>query len=205
VATVGQEQLVGPYQAETSETVEVVPGSPNLNLTTENRTVGYDAVLNNDTLTFGYNDPQNETLSLTVFIHERGNKTNTLAPNNTFIDIGTATGTLTLTKEETQTEWVVKFDADRGDDEFVKRVNLFNRRALSLPIAPGWQSMLAVGSLVLLAGAFSILNAGVGAVVVSLAGGLLWFIGFLGTATSGAAIVVALFISIVGHMMSSRR
>jgi len=44
-----------------------------------------------------------------------------------------------------------------------------------------------------------VLNAAVGAVVLSLMGGLMWYIGFLGNATSGAAIAIAIFINVAAY------
>jgi hypothetical protein len=63
---------------------------------------------------------------------------------------------------------------------------------------PSWLTTYASIALIWMsAGLFSQRNAGVGAVIVSLEGGLLWFLGFLSTAVTGGAVAAALAIAVV--------
>jgi len=198
------EQAVGPYRADTSETVEVSPGTSSIEL--ENpETWATGAAIDNTTIEFRYDDPAQATSKVVVYIHERGNESNQPVANQTFMDLGEASGQVTIPSDQADQEWVVEFVIDRGDESFVVKERLSNRKNLTPPLSSAWKGIVGVGMLVLLAGAFSVLNAAVGAVIVSLFGGLLYFIGFLGGATSGLAVAIAIFISVVGHVMSTTR
>ncbi len=199
------QQIVGPYRAAINETVEVEPGTPTIELSFEDSNWAADATLENDTLEYRYQDQENLTTELTIWIHERNNQSNKLTANQSFQDPVDVSGIETLNANQTEKEWVVNFVVDRDGETFVRSVLVTNRADLTLPIDAGWTSMIGVGLLILFAGAFSMLNAGIGAVLVSLMGGLLWFIGFLGGATSAAAIVIALFISVLGHVYNTTR
>jgi hypothetical protein len=202
----GISQDVGPFRADVSETVSVEPGSPTIALTNAS-TFGpaYNVVLENDTLEYRYSDPAEETDLLTVFIHERGNKSNQLAPNQTFTDLGNASAIVSLSGDEINKEWAVKYVVNRNNEEYVITNLVANQKNLGPPLDPNLTTMIGIGVLFIFAGSFSVLNAGVGAVLVSLIGGLLWFLGFLGATTSGIAIVGALLISVLGHMLSGTR
>jgi hypothetical protein len=198
------EQAVGPYRADTSETVEVTPGTTSINLEGA-QTWAANAVIEDDNIEFAYDDPDQLTSKLVVYIYERGNKSNSPVANQTFMDIGEASGIVQVPQNQSDREWVVEFVVDRDNEDFTTREVLSNRKNLTPPIDPAWQGIIAVGALVLLAGAFSVLNAAVGAVIVSMFGGLLFFLGFLSGATSGIAVGIAIFVSVAGHIMSSTR
>jgi len=199
------EQAVGPYRADTSETVEVTPGTTSIDLSSGPQTWVANAVIEENNIEFAYDDPADLTSKLKVFIYERGNKSNQPVANQTFMDIGEATGIVQVPENQSDREWVVEFIVDRDNEDFTTREVLSNRKDLTPPIDPAWQGIIAVGALVLLAGAFSVLNAAVGAVIVSMFGGLLFFLGFLSGATSGIAVGIAIFVSVAGHIMSSTR
>jgi hypothetical protein len=210
VASDTASQTIGPYRADVSETVEVTPGSPaveNLTVTqiggaVSNPLVG--ATLDNDTLEYQYADPTGETDTLTVYIHERGEPNTLLQPNQTYMSLGNASGMASLTKNETTREWVITYVVERNGETSVWSTVLSNRKSLGPPVGENWQVMIGIGLLVLFAGTFSVLNAGIGAVLVSLIGGLLWWLGFLGPATSAIGITIALMVSVVGYMVGRR-
>jgi len=193
-------QNVGPYRADVSETVEVRPDAPSVNLTSDGTSYQYGAELRNDTLEFAYDDPTGDTTELTVWIYERGNQSHLLQPNQTVFDIGSYSSTVDLSVPESNTEWVVAFVVDRNGETNTHRVSLSNRGDLTPPVGGNWQQIVGVSLLVLFAGAFSVLNARIGAVIVSLVGGILWFIGFLGTAATGASVTIAIFVAVLGYM-----
>lgn len=204
VASETDSQTVGPYRAATSETVAVEPGTPTINLTVGQQGWTSAASLDNRTLEYGYKDPEKLTDSVTVWIYERGNMSNKLQANQTYTSVGTATGIVSLTKEESQKEWRVVFVANRDGETIVSGDVVSNGQDGTPPTGSNWTLMFGVGTLILLAGAFSVVNAGIGAIIVSLAGGLLWWLGFLGGAASAITISLAIFISVIGKLLTSR-
>lgn len=204
VASEDDSQTVGPYRADTSETVAVEPGTPTINLTVGEQGWTSNAGLDNRTLEYGYKDPEQLTDSVTVWIYERGNKSNKLQANQTYTSVGTATGIVSLTKAESQKEWRVVFIADRDGETIVSSEIVANGQDGTPPTGSNWTTMFAVGVLVLLAGAFSVVNAGIGAIIVSMAGGLLWWLGFLGGAASAITVSIAIFVSVLGKILTNR-
>lgn len=204
VASASFEQAVGPYRASVSENVEVSPGTSSIDLEDGPRTWQANAAIDNTTIEYRYLDPAEQTSSVTVYIHERNNESNQPVGNQTYT-VNEFSGQVEVPVDGSDKEWVVNFVIERNNEQSVHAITLSNRRGLSPPLGSSWQAIVAVGMLVLLAGAFSVLNAAIGAVIVSLFGGLLYFIGFLGGATSGLAVAIAIFISVVGHLMSTTR
>jgi hypothetical protein len=135
-----------------------------------------------------------------VYIYEKGNKSNTLQPNQTYTDIGVAQQSLSLTTNESELTWVVAFDITRNNSEFVRTVEVTKRPSLVPPIDREWRLIVAIGLLLLSAGAFSVLNAGVGGVVVAVEAALLWFTGWLEGATAFGGVVLALFVAVMVHI-----
>ena len=201
--TQGESQTVGPYRADLNETVTVEPGAPSIDLGDFEE--GYSAVatLNNQTVEWRYSDPKELTDTLKVFIHEKGDPDNLLTPNSTFTNLGNVSQTFQITGNESQKTWEVEFIVDRNGGEFTVVRPISNMANLFNALGENWQVIIGVGSLIMLAGAFSMLNAAVGAVVVSLVGGLLWWIGLLSGVTSALAIAVAIFVSVINHIRKS--
>jgi hypothetical protein len=187
--------------------VAVEPGTPTIELDDEAFKNGWaaDAVLNNRTMEYVFVDRDGETSELTVFIHERGNKTNLLQANKTYQDPTDVSGIISLNENESKKEWVVTFDFTRNNNDKTKDVIVSNQKDLTGELGNNWALMIGVGLLLLFAGAFSVLNAPVGAVIVSLMGGVLWFIGFLPGAATAVTVTIAIFISVLGHVMTSNR
>lgn len=199
----GDAQVVGPYRGEVAgETIVVEPGNPEIDLSKEESGLSVGANLDEDNqfIEYQYVDEEDDTDSLTVWVHERGNTSNNLQPNETYFNLGSISDKADMTKDELEKEWVVKFIYDRGDGEKVIVESLAGQFDLTMPLDGPWRSIAGISMLVLLAGAFSVLNVAVGAIVVSLAGGLLWWLGFLGGATSAIAVAIAVFISAVLSM-----
>jgi len=199
----GDEQLIGPYRADVSETVTVQPGTPSVSIDNFEEGWGANAVLDNRTLQYRYSDPAQETDSVTVWIHEKNNQTNRLQANQTYFDLGNFSASASLTQNESEKTWVVNFIVDRNGEEFVKRVEVSNRADVFPGLPDPWGPIIGIGLLLMLAGAFSILNAKTGAVVVASVGGVLWYIGLMGGATSAAGIVLGLFVAVLAQLYSS--
>lgn len=204
ISTDGSQQVVGPYRAEQSETVEVVPGSPTIDLQGFEEGYSYNAAyLNETTIEYRYSDPQNLTSQVTVVIHERGNPSNLLQPNSTYFDLGNFTGQATLTQNQTEKRWVVDFVINRDGDEFEQTVILGEKASLIPNLSREWRIVVSVIFLILSASLFSILNVGVGAVVVAMEGALLWWTGWLSGVATGASVMLAILIAVIYHIYFS--
>jgi len=199
----GDTQEVGPYRSDVGEEVTVRPGAPAIEFGTYEQGWAANAALTNQTLSYGYSDPDNLSTQVTVWIHERNNESNRLRPNVTYYDLGTATGSVGLTQEEAETSWMVNFVVDRDGEEFVAQVAVGDRPNLVPTMSEEWRLIAGVGLLLISAGVFSILNRGIGAVIVAIEGGLLWWSGWLGGATTGAAVVLALFVAVIAHFYTT--
>lgn len=203
--TEGVVQVVGPYRADVSETVTVRPGTPQIEIGELTDGWGTASSLDNTTLSYRYADPDGETDELTVVIYERGNKSNLLVPNETYFDLGNVSNQLVLTEEEKKKTWVVRYEVTRDGEEFVTEDTVSNRPEVLPDLSREWRLISGILLLVLSAGAFSLLNATTGVVVVSTEGALLWWIGWLEGATTGVLVVFALFIAIMLSIYNSGR
>lgn len=199
----GITQLIGPYRATANETVEVTPGQPTIGVGESSDSWSTNTNIDNTTLEYRYDDPEQLTDKVTVSIYERGDESNKLVPDETYFDLGTASAQVELDENETDTEWVVEFEITRDDETFSVTAPASGQRDLIPTLDPMWTTFGAIGLLFMSAGAFSVLNAGAGAVVISIQGAVLWWIGWLEGATAGAAVAIALFISVLVALWKS--
>jgi hypothetical protein len=113
----GDRRVLGTHIPVASGTKNIIVGQIIFNA--ENQTGRwYDAGINKNTsnLQWMYQDPTNGTTDLTVTIYEHGNKSNELY-NQTFSGpLGTQTGSVALTNNQTDTNWIVEFDGDHSED-----------------------------------------------------------------------------------------
>lgn len=198
-------QDMGPYRSDVSEEVELRPSGPTIEFDGFEQGWNAGAELNNRTLTARYVDPANETDSLTIYIHEFGNESNQLRPNESYFDLGELQTQYILTENESEKQWAVKFIINRDGDDLSEQVIVSNRpQFLPTGLDEAWRLIVGIGLLVMFAGAFSVLNRGVGAIMLGVMGGILWWSGFLTGATTGVAVVIALFVAIVFNIYLSR-
>lgn len=200
----GTSQIIGPYRAEVSETVTVRPGTPTIGIGELTDGWGANADLTNDTLSYRYSDPNQETDQVKVTIYRRGDPDDLLVSNETFFDVGNVSNQITLNKTQKKQSWVVRFEADRNADTNVKEIVVSNRPDVLPDIASEWRVITGVLLLLLSAGAFSLLNAKVGALVVATEGGLLWWIGWLEGVTTGVLVVLAMFVAVIVNLYDRR-
>jgi len=206
VAQDGTTQDLGPYRSDVSETVELSPSSPGVEYDLQEAQWGYGAELDNTTLTWSYYDNLNETDQLTLYVHERGDPSNKLAPNETYLNLGNASGQYILTANESKKEWVVNFIQDRNREKETFSTVVSNQESLfPTNLDAGWRNVIGAGMLILLAGSFSVLSVAVGGIVFGISAGILWYLGWLGGLTTGAAIVVYLLIAIVVYIYQGGR
>ena len=150
-----------------------------------------------DTIQFVYRDTQ--TQSISYEIHERGNATNVLAS-------GTASGNVTVSEPvpptETETVWLVTFNASRATGEVVSASRPVSTSRL--PVGPGlageWQVVVSMLTLFVVAGLFGAANPGVGGIAVAGTGGFLFFLGWLPDSTGGIMVALALFIAVLAYV-----
>ncbi len=186
-----------------SEQVTVRPGNPVINLDDYEKGWAANATVEDGLLEYRYDDPDSATQQLTVTIVEKNNESNRLEPSESYYDVGSVSGTVNLTESETAKTWVVKYDVTRDGETFTLTREVSQRPNLTPPLSDAWRLVIGIGILLISAGVFSILNASVGGVVVALEGGVLWWTGFLGGATTGAGVVIALFVAVIVHIWSS--
>jgi len=151
-------------------------------------------------LTFGFIDAARFTDSVALEIYERSNESNVLVDETFSPETGDAFGAFlfseTLTGNQTDKTWVVEYSADRNETQDGLFTVSATGGSLGIPLDQGIQQVLGVGMVIVIAGLFSTRNAAVGAIVVPLAAGTLWFLGFLSGATTGAAVALALTLGV---------
>lgn len=202
----GKTQDMGVYRADTSETVELRPSGPAVEFERDVEGWGVSANLDseNQRLTYHYDDPDGLTDSVVVTIFERSNESNTLLDSQGYYGTQTIDGQEALTEAQTDVAWVVEFEITRDGETFTKRVDVTARGDLVPPeLDDGWRHVIGVGLLLLSGGAFSVLNRKVGAVIIGIEGGILWWTGFLDGATIGAAIAIYLFL-VAAYLIRNR-
>jgi len=200
----GDTRVLGSYTATVSETVVLEPTPLGVELGNEtayNATARQVNTSTGDQLIFEFADGSGETTDLTLSIWEQGNVSNTPSgfENITFGGpLGTAKHVEPLEPSEADTTWIVRYEATRSGNEiageFVVGPNIQSPFSGGVP---QWlQHATAIVTLILVAGLFSQLNSGVGAVTTAMVGGGFWWLGFLPPA-AGGAVVIALFAAII--------
>jgi len=180
----GRVQQLGPYRADVSETVTVRPGSPTIRVRAVRRGWSSSAELNNRTLEYRYSDPDQLHPASHDQHPRKGNPDNELRPSTSYYDVGNVSGTYTLTENESEKTWVVTFDVDRDGGTFTTKTEVTKQANLVPDLDSGWRLVVGVGLLIISSGIFSMLNAGIGGVVVAIEGGILWWTGWLAGATT---------------------
>lgn len=195
----GTTQDLGPYRAQESETVTVVPGSPAVGLGPGEDGWVSAASIENDTIVARYVDDENRTDSVTLTVYERGNESNVALPPTTYSNANDISTAITLGPNQTDDEWVVSFEVTRDGETFTTTHVVANQRSSTgfAGLDGKWSSAIAIFILVLFAGAFSVINRAAGAIMTGLMGGVLWWFGWLSGVTSAAAITLYLFVAIV--------
>lgn len=166
-----------------------------------------------------YNDPDGEqayirfTLdteaktsvdNLRLVIYERGDRSNEIY-NNSFGLVNSLVVTQPLTADQANKTWIVEWSGT-VDDEAVqgsRSVGSF-KTPVGVPLSDWWAQLLGVGMLLVVGGLFGGRQSSLGAVVIALLGGMLWFIGFLPGAVAGGAVVAALVVAIAAKAKTTR-
>lgn len=198
----GDTAVLGSYTAQVSETVTLRPAAPGVTITS-GESLAYDAFIQEDTLQVEYRDPDSLTEELTVTIHKRGDPSDTLRPSQTYYDLGNLSLSEPLNNQSGS--WVVKLEGERGGESISIRLTTGGRQSNLVPELGGtWRLAAGVFILLVSAGIFSQLNVGVGAVVVAMEGGVLWWFGFLSGAATASSVALAICSAVVFNVASRR-
>jgi len=200
----GDTRVLGSYTATVAETVVLEPTPLGVELGNEsayNATAGQVNTSSGEELVFEYGDNADATTDLTLAIWEQGNQSHQPSGfENVTVDgpLGEFKHVEPLESDEDGITWVVHYEATRDGEqiagEFIVGPSIQDPLTGSVPTWLG--NTVAIVSLILVAGLFSQLNAGVGAVTTSIVGGGFWWLGFLPPA-AGGAVVISLFAALL--------
>lgn len=192
----GDRRILGSYTARETGTIELDIGQIVADPTGPDQITAEGSWVNESgtvTVQFEYNDSSDDTNTLWVHIYERGNESNELLANTSFSGpLGAQSITETVPNDEEDVEWVVDFVAER-DGENSEGQYIVGPQRTVLDQLPTWvKTLIALGTIIVVAGLFSQLNGDVGAVVVAGLGAMFWFVGFMPPEVSDGVIVLAL-------------
>lgn len=198
-------RILGGFVPESDKTVTLRPSPPSINVTDEQ---GYAWNASTDetanTITFEYNDPDDNTTDLELIIHEQNNASNEIYNQTHAGPHGYLKVTQTLTDEQANETWVVKYSAQRGGDTISGQTGVGRQVITQLPeLDDTWKNAVAVIMVILTGGLFSVRNAETGAVATAFVGGGFWMGGWLPTA-AGGAIMVGMVVAVVWKSQAGR-
>jgi len=153
-----------------------------------------DQLPGNDEVVVQYNDSTQSTNTLWIEVHERGNRSNTLISNTSFVGpLGDAAVSQAIPQSENTTEWTVRITADRGEADNIQIREPLSPQRDVLPGLPDWFAAVAsLGIIWITAGLFSQVNGDVGALVVAGEGAMFWFVGFAPGALGVGVVILAM-------------
>jgi len=199
----GDQRVVGIYRARFSESVTVEIGGADFEVEEVNGTE-YGAVYENDSgqqqIRARLTVPQFGFHAIKIAQHPDGS-------NETFSTIVTGgnvtvTETLNATEARTRLPMKVTFTTDVFFPSQSQTFSVVVGRT-SYPVVPDlsqlWRSVLGIGLILMLGGIFGGVKSELGAVIVAVFGGILWFIGWLPAAVGGGAVVLALVIGVLAY------
>lgn len=134
------------------------------------RTVTGSGANTSKTVEFVYQDPENETDSLTLVVHEAGKRSNVFRTTQASVGslpLGTFKYSETFSGQAANTTLVANWTVER-DGETIDRTVGFgvSDQRLGLPLGAGWTQIFGVGFLIVVGGIFSVANARIGALVI---------------------------------------
>lgn len=177
------------YTPEIAETVTLEPSAAAVQKP-EDQAIGYEINYNEDqqAVNIEYIDPADETDSLTVSVKSRdGSKV--LKPAQQYNEPSSLSLSIP-TNGSLEREYYVNITGERDGGSIDIQETIGPRQTIVTPpeLPIGWQQVVATMLILLVAGVFSSLNAGVGILVTALFGGVLWFFGLMSGLASGGAV-----------------
>lgn len=201
----GDVRVLGTYTTDVSETVTLTIGQLTYKAEKGGNTYQWDAsqvnVSGTERVRFNYSDPSQNTTNLQVSIHELGNESNEIYNQSFGGPVGTVGVSEPLTANESNLTWVVEWNADYGSEQISgRRVVGTGAGDVGVPMTDEWKHLASVFAILLVGGLFGGIRAEMGAVVVALVAGILWFIGWLPNVVAGGAVVAVLAIAVMAKM-----
>lgn len=204
----GDIRVLDRYTPTVDEVVELTVGDFEFDYDGEGRTYEWDAAMETttvevdgedeqrDQVSFEYSDPYDLTETLEVDIYEKGNESNVLLDEE-YESLGNVSYSQTLSENNTGKTWVVEINGTR-DGEVIEGETLIGGNDLEpdVPLDSFWKEVLSVFALFVLAGVFGGVRAEVGAIVVALAAGVMYYMQWLPGDITAGMIVVALFVAV---------
>lgn len=136
------------------------------------------------------------TASMKIVIHERGNQSNEII-NQSFSNKDQIRIQETLSANQSDTEWTVRYDGERyGSQEIEGVVRVGGLGALGLPVPPELLQILGLASILLVAGLFGGRLSQIGGIVTVAVAWVLWVLEIVQLPISflaAAAVVAVLF------------
>lgn len=197
----GQVVVLGKYSADLEQTVPLRPDSPAVSLE-DAQTLQYNATATDDSLDIYWVDP-GTTDSLTVSVYARFNSSEYLRAPQTYYSVDSLSISEDLGGNGLDKGYIVLFEGQRNGESFRIPVAIGPDQVSIVPVDldPMWLQIPGVGLILVVGGTFSRLNVGVGVVVTSLFGGVLWYVGFLPGVASSAAVALAITFGVVYAMV----
>lgn len=196
----GDERVLGAYTASVSETVVLTIGQLDFGANSDDDVYQWGASWKNasgtESVRFNFSDPTNSTENLHVEIYPRGNESAAILDSTFDGPYGTLGVSELVPENKSGTTWVVEWSASRDDTTINgRRVVGPDAGSPGVPLAGMWKSVASVGMLLVFGGLFGGIRADLGAVIVSLLGGLLWWLGWMPAAVGAGAVVLALAVA----------
>jgi hypothetical protein len=203
----GSRQTMGTFVPEGDDwSVEIDPGVPAIRQDATGNPWGLAASVRSssqpaqETVLLRFDDPRGNTTLLEYRIYERGNQNNELV-RDILVTPSNITEQYQVAQADLGNEWVLEYTVYRNGEQIEgQRILTPRLDATPDPLGSSAITIIGIGLILMVGGLFSVLSVGVGAIVTSLVGGLLWWLGWLGAATSGIAVVIALAVSTIYYI-----
>jgi len=209
----GDRRVLGGYESNTAGVSQLRVGEIKFEVP-DGYTVALNSSFENTTtvrddeptaaIRFALQDQDQETQDLSVTIHERGNVSNEIFTDYVPGPLGNYSTVVTLNgTNQTETNWVIDYEFRRNGETKSGTIPVGQGRVPVEPLPDFWQSVLAVGAVLIVGGLFSVRNVAQGAVVVPLVAGFMWMVDWMPTAIGAGSIVLALALGVVFNYLRS--
>jgi len=209
----GDRRVLGGYESNTAGVSQLRVGEISfeipdgytvaLNSSYENTTTVRDAEPKG-AIRFALQDRDEQTTGLSVTIHERGAPTNILFEDYAPGPLGNYSTVVTLNgTNQTETDWVIDYEFERAGESKAGTIPVGQGRVPVEPLPDFWQSVLAVGVVLIIGGLFSVRNVAQGALVVPLVAGFFWMVNWMPPAIGAGSVVLALALGVVFNYLQS--
>lgn len=205
----GDKRVLGTYDADVGETVQLTVGSVSAKPAAPDVGYGHNATYMNNTgqnyVRFEYNDSAELTDTVTLEIYQRGNRSNKLVDNQTFSGpLGTLAITEPVPNATSNSTWVVLATVDRDGRTFQIRSLVGPRNPILTSLAPWMRAIISIGSIFLVAALFSRLNGAIGGLVVAGLGGIWFYVDFLPQETGIGVVILSMVTAAVIYINGRR-